>query len=95
LTLVPVRVTPARAREENRPNGELSNVMVFSVPRAAAAASKLAAAATEFGAVAREPAPSSAPVNKVSPACARVLTRANAAMASIALLVANFVPFIA
>jgi hypothetical protein len=80
--------------EENRPNGELSNVMVFSVPRAAAAASKLAAAVTELGAVAREPAPSSAPVNRVSPACAWVVTSANATMASIALFVGNFVSII-
>src|SRR6516162_9257400 len=69
LTFVPVKPTPdAGARDENSPNGELSNVMVFSAPRAAAAASKLAAEATEFGAVAREPAPSSAAVNREIPA---------------------------
>jgi hypothetical protein len=52
------------------PNGELSNVRVFSVPRAATAAAKLPAAATELGAVAREPAPSSVPVKVISAACA-------------------------
>jgi hypothetical protein len=57
LTLVPVRLTPdARAREESTPKGEVSNVMVCSAPTAAVA-SKLAAAATELGAVARLPAP--------------------------------------
>jgi hypothetical protein len=46
--------------------------MVFS---AATAASKLAAAATEFGAVASEPAPASAPVKVITAASAAAVTR--------------------
>jgi len=91
LTFAPVSVMPdAGAREENVPNGELSNVMVFSIPSPATAVSKLAAAAAELGAVAREPAPSSAPVNRISPACAGAVARAraNVTMTRIALLVA-------
>jgi hypothetical protein len=49
--------------------------MVFSVPSAATAASKLAAAAKEFGANASEPAPASAPMKVISAASARAVTR--------------------
>src|SRR5207237_5736577 len=71
LILAPVTVMPdPRATEEKAPSGELSNVIVRSMPRAATAMSKLAAAATELGEVARDPAPSSAPVKVISAACA-------------------------
>jgi len=86
LILVPVSITPdGRASEVKLPSEVLSNVMVFSMPRVPTAASKVAAAAVEWGAVARDPAPSSAPVKRVMPAWAGAVTkaRANAAMASI------------
>src|SRR5215471_18531815 len=70
----------AGVREENVSSGEFSNVMVLSMPRAAIAASKLAAAVVELGAVARELAPSSAPVNRTRPACAGDVTKARASV---------------
>src|SRR5258706_16421694 len=81
----------ARASEENAPSGELSNVMVRSMPRAASEASKFPAAATELGAVARDPAPSSAPVKVISAACAGAAarTRATATAAEIGPLLAR------
>src|SRR6476469_4914483 len=81
----------ARASEEDAPSGELSNVMVRSIPRVARAASKFPAAATELGAVARDPAPSSAPVKVISAACAGAAarTRATATAAEIVPLLAR------
>ena len=91
MTLAPVRLTPdPRASEENVPSGELSNVMIFAGPNPATATSKPVAAVTELGAAARDPAPSSAPVNKVSPACAGAMTRAIASVAT-----ANIAPPVA
>jgi hypothetical protein len=63
FTSTPVRLMPdAKVRDANDPKAELSKVRVFSFPSAATAASKLVAAATDLGAVAKEPAPASAPV---------------------------------
>src|ERR1700730_5994804 len=83
----------ARASEENAPSGELSNVMVRSMPRAATAASKFPAAATKLGAVARDPAPSSAPARVIGAACAGAAARTRATAAAAA--AAEIVPLLA
>ena len=70
----------ARESEEKVPSGEFSNVMLCSVPSAETAASKFAAAAIELGALARDPAPSSAPVNKTNAACAGAAMAARASV---------------